>query len=321
MQIVFRTTSQITASEWESYTLAFNQVFKKEYTIDFFQNKYLLTVDKDSYHVFLKEDNSIVGACSVIPYIYDIERKTIRCGLAVDVFILPEFRTDPMALYRMYKLLKSELILKEIVLVMAIPNDMAYPYWKNVVKWKDVGILNYYALPLKAGNLTGKFKVILNPLSYFYTKMMLFLSQFIVSTERKSKIKINRNNKIIEKQRYTDEHVQLRMGNTFASYRIVNEEGINTCYLIDFYNIRKACKDALSLYKAIETILFTENVDLIVFVGKLKFFQLLLLKVPFRFEPKHLYLMTDILIPEKLNTTLLDEFRNWDFGLFNYDVR
>ena len=145
MQIVFRTTTQITTDEWESYALAFMQVFEKEYTIDFFQNKYQLTVDKDAYHVFLKEDDSIVGACTVIPFIYDIERKTIRCGLAVDVFILPEYRTDPMALYRMYKILKKELIQKEIAIVIAVPNEMAYPYWKNVVKWKDIGFLNYYA--------------------------------------------------------------------------------------------------------------------------------------------------------------------------------
>ncbi len=321
MQIVFRTTSQITTDEWKSYTLAFNQVFEKEYTIDFFQHKYSLTIDEDAYHVFLKEETTIVGACTVIPYVYDMEGEMIRCGLAVDVFILPEFRTDPMALHRMYKILKKELIQKEIALVIAVPNDMAHPYWKNVVKWKDCGFLNYYALPLKVGNVTGKLKAILNPLSFAYVRLMLLLSRCIASTEKQSKIKINRNNTIIEKQRYTQEHHQLRMQNAYASYRIVNEEGIKTCYLIDFYNLRKACKDATSLYKSIKTIRSTENVDIIVFVGKLKFFQLFLLKVPFRFEPKHLYLMTDILIPERINTTLLNEFRNWDFGLFNYDVR
>ncbi len=321
MQVEFRTTSEIATPEWESYVSAFNRVFEKNYSISFFQHKYQNTIDTNSYHVFLKEGDIIVGACTVIPYEYYFEENNTRTGLAVDVFILPEFRTDPLALYRIYKTLKKELIQCGIALVIAVPNDMVYSYWKNVVKWKDIGFLNYYALPVKAGSVVAKLPAILNPLSYCYSWFMVFLSNFIFSTEQYSKIRINRANKIIEKQRYTNNHIQFTFDNTYFSYRIVNEDGVNTCYLIDLYNIKKKRKDAISLKKAIKKIIATESVDIIVFVGKLSFFQMLLLKVPFKFEPKHLYFTSDILIPENINPVLISNINNWDFGLFNYDVR
>ena len=321
MQIEFRTTSEITASEWEGYTVAFNQVFENECSIGFFKHKYTNTIDTNSYHVLLKEQSGVVGACTVIPYEYYFEEKITKIGLAVDVFILPEFRTDPLALYRMYKLLKKELIQRNIALVIAVPNDVAYPYWKNVVKWKDIGFLNYYALPVKLGSVIKKLPILLNPLSYCFSRFIIFLSRFIFSTKKECKIRINRTNKIVEKQRYTQNHVQLTLDNTYFSYRIVNENGIISCYLIDFYNIKKRRKDATSLTKAIKRIIATEFVDIIIFVGKLNFFQLLLLKIPFKFEPKHLYFTSDILISENINSKLISDIHNWDFGLFNYDVR
>jgi hypothetical protein len=321
MQIEFRTTSIITASEWEGFIASFNQVFEKKYAIDFFQHKYENTIDANSYHVLLKEESGVVGACTVIPYEYYFEEKVIKIGLAVDVFILPKFRTDPLALYRMYKLLKKELIQRGISLVIAVPNDVAYPYWKSVVKWKDIGFLNYYALPVKIGSVSKKLPVFLNSLSHCYSRLVILLSRFLFSTEKDYKIRINRINKIIEKQRYTQEHVQHTLDNTYFSYRIVNEDGIISCYLIDFYNIKKGRKDAASLTKAIKRIVAIEFVDIIIFVGKLNFFQLLLLKVPFKFEPKHLYFTSDILIPEDINSALISDIHNWDFGLFNYDVR
>jgi len=321
MQIEYLTTTNISSYEWESYTIAFNQVFEKEYTLEYFQNKYNQSIDRHSYHTFLKEGNDIVGACTVIPYEYLFENETIRCGLAVDVFILPEFRTDPLALYRMYKILKKELIQINIALVIAIPNDVAYPYWKNVVKWKDIGFLNYYALPVKFGKVVAKLTYIFNLLNSGYIRLILFLSNFIFSNERLCKIRIKRTNKIIEKQRYTQQHVQLSNDDFYFSYRIVEEEGIKTCYLIDFYNIKKGNKDAQSLKNAIKTLVKIASVDIIVFVGKLSFSQLLLIKIPFKYEPKHLYFTSDILIPEKINDDLISNIKNWDFGLFNYDVR
>jgi hypothetical protein len=321
MQIEIRLTSEITNLEWESYTTAFNQVFEKTVTINYFKHKYYNTIDTHSYHVFLQSEDGVVGAVTVIPYEYYFDNEIRRVGLAVDVFILPEFRTDPLALLNMYKLLKAQLILKNIALVIAVPNDIAYPYWKHVVKWKDIGFLQYYTLPLKIASVTTKLPNFFNAFSFIYANIMLFLSRFISTTERDNKISINRSHKIIEKQRYTEDHIELSFDNTYVSYRIVNEDGIKTTYLIDFYNIQKGCKDAVSLLQAIKKIIATETTDIIVFIGKLNFFQLLMIRLPFHFEPKHLYFTADVIIPEMIDDKMILNINNWDFGLFNYDVR
>jgi len=322
MEIIVKKTTELTSEEWETYIHSFNTIFHKTLDVDHFKHKYFNTIDGFSYHSLLIENKSVVGSCTIIPYEYYIESKTIRVGLAVDVFISEDYREDPYSLFRMYKKLKKDLLLNDISLVIAVPNDTAYPYWKNIVKWKDVGFLEYHALPVRLGNTIHKWQNILNPLSYLGTRILLLVTSGIQSTEKRIPIRMNKSNSIIEKQRYTADHKKIRNQNISFSYRLVNEEGTIVCYLIDFYQIKKNIKDTFSLRKAIDYITKNEKIDLILYVGKLSFFQFLLFKVPFKKEPKHLYFMADLINPENIhNPEFIYRMDNWDFGLFNYDVR
>lgn len=214
MEIEIKKTNELISEEWKTYIQSFNQVFHKTYQVDHFKHKYLNTIDDFSYHSLLKEDKVVVGSCTIIPFEYYINNTLIRVGLAVDVFISEDYREDPYSLFRMYKKLKKELLLNDISLVVAVPNDTAYPYWKNIVKWKDVGFLKYHILPVRLGNTILKWPNLLNPLSYLGTKIFLLLSNGIQSSERSIAIRMNRTNPIIEKQRYTTEHKQIRIQNT-----------------------------------------------------------------------------------------------------------
>lgn len=322
MRIEVKKTTDWQLSEWNTYAKNFNQVFDKNYTVDFFKHKYLNSIDNFSYHALLKTDEEVVGGCTVIPYTYKINNKSVRIGLAVDVFIAEEYRTDPLALYRMYKKLKKELVASDILLVVAVPNDTAYSYWKNIVKWKDVGYLSYYALPVRIGKIVNSLPAFFSFFSLLGSKLLIGISSIFNTKQKEHIIQIDRTNSIIEKQRYTDVHQQIRISDTYFSYRIVDEDGIYTAYLIDFYNTRTKKKDNCTLRKAIKYLGKNESCDLILFVGKLSFFQLLLLKVPFKQEPKHLYFTVDTLDENKFdNPDLILDINNWDFGLFNYDVR
>jgi hypothetical protein len=322
MKISIKKTNEILRGEWESYTQSYNTVFRKKNTDNDFKHKYLTTIDGVSYHALLTEEERVVGGCTIIPYEYYIGGEIIRAGLAVDVFILENYRSDPYSLYNMYKDLKTEIIARDISIVIAVPNDTVYPYWKSVVKWKDVGLLKYYALPVRSGNVISKMPGILNRISFAGTKIILASSFFFISTESLSPIRLRRSDSVTDKQRYTADHTLINRDNTFFSYRIVNEKGVKTCYLIDFYNQKKKMKDTFSLHKAIQYICKREDIDLIIFIGKLSFFQVLLFRVPFRSEPRHLYFMADILIPEKTgDPELIFNMANWDFSLFNFDVR
>lgn len=215
MDIVVKTSRELSLSEWESYLVGFNEVFNKAETIENFKHKYLNTIDNHSYHALLINNNEIVGGCTVIPYQYKIGETTERIGLAVDVFIREHFRTDLMALYRIYKKLKNELINQGIILVIAVPNEVSYPYWKNVVKWKDVGLLQYYVLPVKAGNILKKATKFINGLSWVLIKFLLLISYILSSSEKILPIRIERSNRIIEKQRYNSNYKLIRNSKFF----------------------------------------------------------------------------------------------------------
>ncbi len=323
MEILIKTSRNLKEQEWISYIDSFNQVFQKNFHKEYFEQKYLNTIDLHSYHSILKEEERIVGSCSVIPFNYLFESRQLKIGLAVDVFILEEYRSDPLSLLRMYKKLKKKLIEENIFCVLAVPNDKVYSYWKNVVKWKDIGPLDYYFLPIKAGNVLHKMNSALNFFSQKVVYLPILLSRIFNSVADSIPIRIDRSITFLEEHRYTSDHYVVRKENAFFSYRIVTEEaGEVACYLIDFYNQDSKKKDSQTLVKAVNHIKKKEKIDIIIFVGKLSFFQLLLIKVPRKFEPKRLNLTIDILFAEKFdNPNMLLEIANWDFGLFNFDVR
>lgn len=321
MQIQVITSNKINNFQWMNYCKAFNQVFDKNYDTDYFLQKYINTIDTYSYHSLLLENEQIVGACTVIPMEYIIKSEKIRIGLAVDVFIVKEYRTDPFSLHNMYTLLKNKLVEQNIVLVIAVPNDIAYPYWKKIVGWKDIGLLPYFALPIKIGNVISKWESILNPLNVIFSKIVTNIYLFSNFKENILSIRLNRENSIIEKQRYTSQHKRKDLNDSYFSYIIVDESNTKVCYLIDFYNKNSKLKDKKTLQQAMLYILRNETIDIIIFIGKLNFKQRYLFRVPFKFEPKHLYFTGDNIIPNKINNDLVYNIENWDFGLFNYDVR
>ena len=76
------------------------------------------------------------------------------------------------------------------------------------------------------------------------------------------------------------------------------------------------------MIKASNYIIKNTDADLILYVGYLKLFQTLFIKLPKKFEPKKLPLTCDILDDKDIDTySDMLEIKNWNFGLLNYDVR
>jgi hypothetical protein len=321
VQIGFKKSNEFSPAEWESYCASFNKTFVKDFPGSYFRHKYLATVDGFSFHSLLMHDGMVAGGCTAIPFNYLIREKKFRTALVVDVFILPEFRNDPYTLYRMYSVLKKELIDDGIVFIFAVPNNTIYSYWKNIVKWKEVGMVRYYAFPLRIGNVIPNLPNFLSFVSKALFTSLILLNRITRKEEKSSGIRIDRSDGIAERQRYTSDHHCISTPEAFFSFRIVSEQNIRTCYLIDYHN-HHGKRDAMSLRRALGHIRSSENVDLILFVGKIAFFQFLLFRIPFRYEPRHLPLMLDVLRPGDLeDPDFLLQSENWDFGLFNFDVR
>jgi hypothetical protein len=320
-EIIVKSTDKISNNEWKSYVDSFNKVFNKKVSINEFKYKYLNTIDGLSYHSFLYDKTKITGAFTLIPYEYLFDDEAKRIGLAVDVFICEAFRNDPMLIYKMYKKLVSYVKEFRLQLNIGVPNDMAYPYWKKILKWKDIGNIPYYALPIKAGKIIKRFPSIFNLLNKLYLKIVFSSTSTPNRVSAPRHIRINRELDIVEQQRYTNEYKKVKTQECFFSYRIVDEKGIQTCYLIDFYGLSNNMKEYRTIKHALKYILRTENVDLILYVGNIYFKQRFLIRIPFKYEPKHLFFTCDILEPSSISENLILKHANWEFGLFNYDAR
>jgi len=323
MEIKVCTTNEWKDNEWFTYQQSFNAVFEKDFDLNYFQHKYKTAIDGHSYHsLLLNNDQKVVGACTVTPFKYKAGEEIIKIGQAVDVFILKEYRTDPLMLRRMYFQLKTLLIVNDIKAVMAVPNATAYPYWKNIVKWKDVGDLDYWMLPIRIGNILKKWSF-LNMFSFAFNYLWLgFNATVILIANNKAKLSMYEliTDEEFCKNRYTKEHIKIIDRDVIFYYKIYDEEGVKTAYLIDArQNERLTFK---SLFKGVSYIMRKSNADIVLYVGSMKLFQTLLIKVPKKYEPKRLPLTCDILIKEDIDryATML-KLTNWNFGLINYDVR
>ena len=321
MEIKFFKTNAIDDAMFISYTKAFNFVFERNISPNFFKKKYSSSSKGYSYHVFMLENNAVVGACTAIPYNFTVNGKRVLLSIIGGLFIHPDYRRDSLAFLKMYKLLKDNMLLDGISGVYAIPNENAYLYWKKIVKFTDIGRLHYYVLPLKVGNILKKFKIV-NTLSYTvcwsFVKCMNLFSKLLYSEDTGSKITLVRNGEF-EKHRYDNIHVVVKKNDITFTYTISNEEGVKTAFLLDYYNLN-GNRDSNVLSVAINSIMENETIDLIVYIGFINHSYSSLLKVPLSKEPRPLYLNGDLFNPD-ISNNLFFNSKNWDFSLSYFDVR
>ena len=315
-------TTELPIGKLQSMAEGFNEVFGKNLSVAYFEQQALITVKGYSYHSFMEVDGEVVGACTGIPYTYMYNGQKMIFGLPINLFVKKEYRKDPFALYKIYSKLKDMMIKGGLSFAMAVPNEQSYPYFIHALKWKDIGALPYYALPARYGNIKKRnhlFNVASLAFSYTLTTLECFRSFFMNSMEKQLPVCIVRSEPLMENHRYTSDHVKVKMKSYSFFYRFDTEEGIKTVYLIDFYN-EAGKKDAKSLNRSVRYILKHVETDIILFVGKLHFTQFSLLKVPSAMEPRKLTFSGEILNKVEVGPDIF-EFKNWDFGLYNFDVR
>lgn len=314
-------TTEISEDLWCSYLNNFNRVFDKEFSLDHFQNKYISSFGT-SYHSFLIDNmRNVVGAVSVIPMKYYINSKPILVGLIVDLFVVADFRKDPLVMLKLYVELKRR-IKDHLGLLVAVPNINSVGYFLNILKFQKIGSLEYRILPLNAGNIKFQRNKILNAGSQVFARVNIFINTLFASVIRVSnidyKIRLDLNEDFM-KYRFQGPYKIYDEKHCRCYYRVVNEDGVITAYIIYF-----AFKDKLaykSFLKAIKHIVKKENVDLVLHVGSMGFYQTVMMKVPNYWEPKKLPLIYDNIKLDSNDLEVVNNMKYWDFGLINYDVR
>lgn len=314
--VVFKTTDQLVESEQEQIRDLFLRVFNKEMTKGTFERKFFYTPRGYSYHGLMLHEEVVVGAFSAVPGRYKFFGEEQIFSLSVDTMVDPKYRGGGHFV-KMANLVHQGLINDGIPFILGFPNEHFYTVQKRLLKYEDIGELDYYVLPLNIGSVVQKLKS-LNGLSRAFCRFATRFCRIPRNSEARYNIA-----KVVDKQferhRYDGSYSRIGLGEGVECiYKIYEEEGgIRTLYIIDVVPLTDA-----SLSRAVKQICRTavNAVDIIIYVGKLPSRPAGLWKVPDSKKPQRIRMTGKILIPDIIDSSVFN-MNNWSVNISDFDVR
>ena len=314
--VVFKRTDQLTESEQEQMRDLFLFVFNKKMTKDSFDRKFFYTPKGYSYHGLMLCEEIVVGASSAVPGRYNFFGKEHIFSLSVDTMIDLKYRGGGH-LIEMINLVHQGLINDSIPFIFGFPNEHFYAVQKRLLKYEDIGELDYYVLPLNIGSVIRKYKS-LNVLSRGFCKLTARFCRIPKTSEAGYGI-VKVVDKQFEQHRYDKSYSRISLGESAECfYKIYEEEGgIQTLYIIDVVPLTAA-----SLARAVKQICRTaiKNTDIIIYVGKLPSKPAGLWRTPDSKKPQRIRMTGKILIPDVIDGSVFN-IDDWRVNLSDFDVR
>ncbi len=318
MEFAFRKTEQLSVDEKKEICNLCYNVFNKEVTVEQFRNKFERTCLGYSYHGMMLNDGKIVGCYSAIPYRYKFFGKEYTFALSVDTMIDKNHRGNLYNLKQMANLVYAELEKDQIPFVFGAPNDKIYPIRKKILTWSDIGIMDFFILPINIGKIK-KYLTIVNPLSRLFAAIIMKLPTSCVSAQQ-----INKNTFSIEQQkdtelirfRYAHNYTIVKLSEkAYMVYRLQPVNNIRAALIFDVNPLEKAVFES-----SVKYIYENErsNIDAIVYMGNLNFRPKNLIKVPERFRPKTIRVSGKIIMNELIDDRIFN-IREWNVNLSNFD--
>lgn len=329
MTIKIYKTFEINDDYWKQIVTGYNESFEREnITVEQLKLESESNYFGYSYHALcIIEEDKIIGFNSIAPnYYLSTNKEKIKVGLSGSTYVLEKYRKDIFILNDMFMALKKHCAKEDVIVILGVPNKNSFDYSIKFLKCKHVFNLPYYILPKNIFNVVGHGKLsFLNVFSKAYSLLSIFFafvsSRFINTKEKtESKYRIIQDESFLSKRFKDGKYKSINTENISFTYVMYNEDNIKAVYLMHFAeNDRKSFK---ALVKAVCYIFTHENYDIIMYVGTMNFKQLLLLKVPKRFEPKKLPFTYNLMMNENKNDFEdMNIKENWDFSLMNLDVR
>jgi hypothetical protein len=315
IQVTLKRTDQLTKSEQQQMRDLFGMVFNKKMTKDSFERKFFYTPKGYSYHGLMLHNENIVGASSAVPVRYKLFGKERTFSLSVDTMIDAKYRGGGH-LMKMINLVHQGLVHDDIPFIFGFPNEHFYAVQKRLLKYEDIGELEYYVLPLNIGSVIRKLKP-LNVLSRGFFKLTARFCRIPNNSEAEHGISKVMDNQF-ELHRYDASYSRIALGQTAECiYKIYEEEGIRTLYIIDVFPLTAA-----TLARAVKQICKTavKTVDIIIYVGKLTSKPAGLWITPDSKKPQRIRMTGKILIPDIIDSSVF-EINNWCVNISNFDVR
>ena len=314
---VFRRTGDLSMQERDQFCELFTRVFEKEMDGRAFDCKYSQTPLGHSHHGLMTVEGRIVGAYNLVPYRYTYFGEERLFGLSVDAMIDAEHRHGPFNMVKMAKGVYRDAVEDGVVFAFGFPNDQAYAFTRKVLRWADLGDLDFYALLLNIGAFRRSLAWA-NALSRIGAAAWMHVPRW--SRHPRAEFPVQKvGDEAFRRHRYDKRHgvIQVRDGGE-ATYCVYQEDdGVRVLYLIDVTPLTSdRFADAVrKLYSLADA-----SVDLMLYVGRLPFAVQGLIRVPAAKRPRRIRMCGRILDPQRIDERIL-QINNWNVNISNFDVR
>ena len=288
----------------------YNNIFRKKSKqlrdIKEFYNKFTNNSLGYSFHGIIKKDNIFIASYNVIPQEYSFFSQIFFFGLSVDTGVHENHRGNIIFLKRLAEGIYNLLKINNIVLVYGLPNNNIYLVRKKILKWKDIGRLNYYIYPVSF----KKYHNLFSFLDFFlinFIKFIIFFKAININKLNKN-IYINFENKLFNNNNLN--HVVIKNINFNCVYKFL--ENKKNVYIVNIYpltdnNIKNAIKNILHIEK---------DIALIIYPTTLKISQMI--KIP-DFFIKENNIISGRVITENFMHDSIFNIDNWNLSMSNFD--
>lgn len=316
MEVICKKTTEISDEEIVKIYRLFEEVFEQKRDVSSFRKEYENTVFGFSYHSLLLNDGEIVGFHSCLPFYYLDNGKRFIAGLGIDTMVKKEHR-DFFGVRDMFEACVKRMKEEGCVLRVGFPNDNSYPVLKKGLKYKDVGKMTTYFLPIKVGSVKSSFRVF-NSLSRLGSWCLIQISRLSCNGDV-HKFRYEKERESFDKVRYQwfgGNYQTVELEGVTARYKKQVHEGVNTLFIMDVHPMSKKMFDKVvrCIYKK-----ESQSIDLMMYVGHLPFTPMSLIKMPHKYEPKHFNFTCKVLEKGVFDDSIFD-INNWDVNLSNYDL-
>lgn len=320
MELIHKTTSELSPKDISNYCDCFSRVFHKEKDPAVFQSEFANTCLGYSFHSLLLDENgTVMGGYTSIPMLYEVDGTEMLFAFGVDLMIDESLRDDVSNLLSIIK--ANDRVLKEagVKCFYGFPNDNSYKVNLAFIRMKDICSLKTYLLPWRVGAVKPSMKV-LNPFSTLFAKLMVSISKL---SNNKTVIEhpIHKKRPEFDDKRYqwfnSTEYRHFKDKDMSCHWKVSKFEETNAAFLMDVYpmskyNFDKAVRIA---YKDCKN-----EVGLLLYVGYLPFSPCSMIKVPLKFAPKNFHFVAKLLDKNSLSKDMVYNGYNWDVNLASYDL-
>ncbi|HEY5590918.1 MAG TPA: hypothetical protein VIK55_07850 [Paludibacter sp.] len=325
MEISVLKSLELTIQDWKDLTKGFNESFGKDKKENELKHYYQNNPFGYSYHAVARnESGNIAGHTSVIPQTYISGKNEVLFGLSGGSYILKEYRKYDLLFKELYEAIHDHCKAEKMAVIVGIPNHNSFKFFTKILGAQYLNDLKYYLLPVKPFKILNKKKfTFIDPLVWLPVFILVRFNQlfaFLFSTKEKNyPVHQKLDNEFI-RYRFNEKYQIYKSKQTNGTYRIYDEKGIKTAYIMDFR--QNGLRTLLALTTVLKYILINEKVDAILYIGTLKMKQLALFEIPNKMIPQRFPLTYDLLNTENSELSqFLQSQENWDFGLMNFDVR